>query len=100
MASPMSNLLERPRPQRPAADLGAGWGLVQFIAFMEERYLFSPHWTDVCLLLLGLLLPSVILYTYNHGRPGADEFRRSEKVGIPLNVAIAALVVWLVFGGR
>ena len=100
MTSPMSNLLERRVPQWTAVYLGAGWGLVQFIAFMEERYLISPHWTDLCLMLLGLLLPSVILYTYNHGRPGADEFKRSEKVGIPVNVAVAALVVWLVFGGR
>ena len=100
MPSPLNELFERRVPQWTAVYIGAGWGLVQFIAFIEERYLISPHWTDLALLSLGLLLPSVILFTYNHGRPGADTFQRSEKVGIPANLAVAAVVLWLVFGNK
>ena len=96
----MNDLLERRVPQWTAVYIGAGWGLVQFIAFIEQRYLISPHWTDLALLSLGLLLPSVVLYTYNHGRPGHDRMQRSEKVGIPLNLGLAALVLWLVFGNK
>ena len=100
MSSSLNDLFERRVPQWTAVYIGAGWGLVQFIAFIEERYLISPHWTDLALLTLGLLLPSVVLYTYNHGRPGADRIQRSEKVGIPVNLVIAALVIWLVFGKK
>ena len=100
MQSRLSDLFDRRVPQWTAVYLGAGWGMVQFIAFIEERYLISPHWTDLCLLTLGLLLPSVVLYTYNHGRPGADRIQRSERVGIPANLALAAVVLWMVFGGK
>mgnify|MGYP000271256108 CR=1 FL=1 len=94
------DLIDRRVPQYLALYIGAGWGLVQFIAFIEERYLISPHWTDLCLLVLALLLPSVLIWTYNHGRPGQDRLRASDKVGIPANFALAAVVVWLVFGGK
>lgn len=80
------NLTERRVPQFLAVYLGASWGLVQFVDFIGTRYALSPRWTDLTLLAMLLLLPSVLLYTYHHGRPGPDEWQRSEKIFIPINL--------------
>jgi tetratricopeptide (TPR) repeat protein len=93
-------LLERRVPQYLAIYLGAGWGLIEFASFLEQRYAFSPAWTDLVLFSWALLIPSVLLFTYNHGRPGSDAWTRTEKVGIPLNVVLAAIVLTSAFSGR
>jgi hypothetical protein len=95
----LSHLIERRVPHFFLVYLGVGWGIVQFLDFLE-RYGISPHWTDISLLALALLTPSVLLFTYNHGRPGKDAVTRSELVAIPLNIVVAAVVVFAVFSGK
>lgn len=80
--------------------VGVCWGLVEFLDFIVSRYLLSPALTDFALLTAALLLPSVLLIAYHHGRPGADPVTRSEKVGVPLNLAVAVAVLGAVFWGR
>ena len=96
----LRKLFERRVPQYLALYLGVAWGLVQFVSFLEERYALSPHWTDLALLTFGLLIPSVALFAYNHGKPGKDEWTRSEKVGIPLNLVLAVAVLFEVFADK
>ena len=96
----LDDLLERRVPQYLAIYVGASWGLIEFSAFLEDRYLLSPHWTNLLLLLLAALLPSVVLFTYFHGRRGADRWRTVEKVFIPANVIAAAVALFMVFGGK
>jgi tetratricopeptide (TPR) repeat protein len=93
------NLSDRRVPQYLAVYLGASWGLVQFIDFIGSRYGLSPRWTDLTLLAVGLLLPSVALYIYHHGRPGRDEWHPTEKLLIPLNVVLLAGVLTFVGAG-
>ncbi len=96
MTSAIRNLAERRVPQVLAIYLGAAFGVVQFVDFVGSRYLLPAVWTDLALLTMLLLLPSVLLYTYHHGRPGKDEWQRSEKIFIPLNiVALLALVLFV-----
>lgn len=94
------DLLERRVPQFLAAYLGGSWILVEFFAFLEDRFLLSPHLTNLVLLLLLLMLPSVVLFTYFHGRRGPDQWQRAEKVFIPLNVLVTAGVLVALFAGR
>ena len=96
----LQDLLDRRVPQYAAVYLGASWALVEFMAFLEDRYLFSPHLTNFVLLTLALLLPSVLLFSYCHGRPGADRWVRAEKIGIPVNILMTLLVLYVVFGGK
>src|SRR5688572_29221919 len=99
MKSIRDQLVERRVPQFLVAYVGISWGIVQFVDFME-RYGISPHWTDFTLLGLGLLLPSVVLFTYNHGKPGKDDWTRTEKVAIPLNVVLAISILFLAFQNK
>ena len=96
----IQDLLQRRTPQYIALYLGASWGVVQFMAFLEDRYLLSPHLTNLVLLLVTLLLPSVALFAYLHGRPGRDRWGKLEKVGIPVNVALTLIVLFVVFSGK
>ncbi|MGH7555891.1 MAG: hypothetical protein ACREMQ_23050, partial [Longimicrobiales bacterium] len=76
-------LIERRVPHVLAIYLGVSWGVVQFVNFLEGRYDLSPHWTDISLVAIALMIPSVLLFTYNHGKPGRDDWTRAEKLGIP-----------------
>lgn len=100
MAYWVQDLVDRRVPQLLAIYLGASWAVVEFLSFLEERYLLSPHLTDATLLGLGLLIPSVLVVTWNHGRKGPDRWQRTEKVGIPVNVLGAGAVLFLVFSGK
>ncbi|NGX17171.1 tetratricopeptide repeat protein [Wenzhouxiangella sp. XN24] len=94
------DLMERRVPQYLAAYLAGSWILVEFFAFLEERFLLSPHLTNLVLLLLLLMLPSVALFTYFHGRRGPDRWQRVEKVFIPLNAVVTVGVLAALFAGR
>ena len=65
-------LLTRRVPQLSALYAAVGWGIVEVMTFVEDRYMISPHWVDISFISLFLLLPSVLLLTWNHGRPGKD----------------------------
>ena len=99
MASAIRELKDRHIPQVLAVYLGAAFGVVQFVDFVGSRYLLPAIWTDLTLLALALLLPSVLLYTYNHGKPGKDEWRSSEKIFIPINLAVLLGLVGFVGAG-
>lgn len=93
-------LLERRIPQYLAAYLGVSWGIIEFFAFLEDRFLLSPYLTDLVMVTLALLLPSVVLVIYFHGRAGPDRWHRSEKVAIPANLVLAGVVLFGTFGSR
>ena len=80
--------------------LGGCWALLQFIDWLVKRYLFSPSITDLVLSLLALMIPTVLLLAYFHGKPGADRWTKFEKYGIPLNLIAAAVVLFLWFGDK
>src|SRR5687768_17771251 len=100
MPSTIRNLTERRVPQVLAIYLGAAFGVVQFVDFVGNRYLLPSVWTDLALLAMAVLLPSVMLYTYNHGRPGPDEWRKSEKIFIPVNLMLLIGLVGFVGAGE
>jgi tetratricopeptide (TPR) repeat protein len=99
MTSAIRNLAERRVPQVLAIYLGAAFGVVQFVDFVGSRYLLPAVWTDLTLLAMAVLLPSVLLYTYHHGRPGRDQWQRSEKIFIPCNIALLLGLVVFVGAG-
>ncbi|HEX9885438.1 MAG TPA: tetratricopeptide repeat protein, partial [Longimicrobiales bacterium] len=96
----LKDLLRRRVPQVTAIYLGASWGLIQFVDFVAQRYALSPHLTDLAIILPLLLLPSVVLVTYFHGAPGKDQWVLAERVGVPVNVIVAAAVMVLFVRGK
>jgi tetratricopeptide (TPR) repeat protein len=100
MSALISDLRERHVFRYLLLYVGVCWGLVEFLDFIVSRYLLSPALTDFALLTAALMLPSVLLIAYHHGRPGADPVARSEKLGVPVNLAVAVAVLGAVFWGK
>jgi len=99
----MSLLLEmrsRRVPQYISAYIVAGWGIIQFATFLESRLLFSPHLVNLIGLALILLLPSVAVLAWRHGRPGRDTWGRSEKITLPVNLLAAAALLLVLFSDK
>ena len=95
-------LVERRVPHILALYAGASWGLIEFVNFAVDEFLLSPHWIRVALVALLLLFPTVFMLAWFHGKPGkdVDEMPRTEKIGIPVNIALCAGVLWMLFGGE
>ena len=96
------DLIRRRVPHIVAIYAGASWALVEFTAFATDEFLLSPLWTRLVLLTLVLLLPSVLMLAWFHGKPGRDRdsLARTEKIGIPANALLCAIVLWALFGGE
>ena len=99
MALLVRNLVERRVPHSIALYMGVSWGCVQFTHFAVNEFLLSPHWTRVVLSTVLLFLPTVLMLAWFHGRPGRNRMTLTEKVGIPVNLIVAAVILALAFSG-
>ena len=94
------SLKERRVPQIAGIYLGTGWGLVQFVEWIVERYGLSPYLPDFSLVILFSLLPSVLIIAYYHGRPGPDTWTNVEKISIPINLLVTVGLLVFLFSGK
>ena len=101
MAELVRTLFERRVPHTLAIYAGASWALIEFVAFAVDEFLLSPHLTRVVLAGLLLLLPTVFMLAWFHGKPGKDrdEMARTEKIGISANLLLCAIALWVLFSG-
>ncbi|MCB0704174.1 MAG: tetratricopeptide repeat protein [Saprospiraceae bacterium] len=76
------------------------WGLIQFMDWLVKRYALSSSLVDLLIVLLLSLLPSVILFTYYHGRPGKDKWSKVERIFIPTNIVFAGALLFFLFSGN
>lgn len=93
-------LLRRRVPQIVGAYLAGGWILLEFTDWTVNRYVLSSHVTDFVVASWLLLLPAVAILAWNHGSPGRDEWKRSETIGIALNLILAGGILLAVFRGQ
>jgi len=94
----LDELLYRRIPQVLAGYLGVTWTLFELMQWVTERYLISPYLGRALLLGLLLLLPSVLVVTYRHGRPGPDRWTNAERWTLAGNGVAAVLVLFFIFG--
>ena len=93
-------LRERRVFQFTSAYVVGGFGLIQFLEFLEGRMALSPHLVNLVGLALLLLLPSVILLAWSLGRPGRDTLGRTGRLAVPANVLVTAVLLFVLFGGK
>lgn len=94
----LDELLYRRVPQVLAGYLGVTWTLFELMQWLTEQYLVSPYLGQALLLGLLLLLPSVLVVTYRHGRPGPDRWTGTERWTLAANAFAAVLALFVVFG--
>lgn len=98
--SPWQNLWKRRVPQAVGIYLGISWAVIEFVGFMVDRYVLSPHLVTLSLVVLASLLPSVAIVAYFHGAPGRQGWTRVEKIGIPTNLLAMGVLLAVLFSGR
>lgn len=94
------SLFNRRVPQILGIYIGVCWGIVQFTEWLVNRYMFSPHLTELSAVVMLSFIPSACIVAYFHGQPGRNKWEKTERIGIPLNVVIAAVVVFSLFQGK
>jgi tetratricopeptide (TPR) repeat protein len=87
-------------PQIVGLYMVGSWGFVEATDWAVEQYVLSPHITNFVVALLLLLLPSVLLLAWRYGAPGDDHWTRTESIAIPLNLVVAAAVLYVGFHGK
>jgi len=94
------NLLIRRVPQIVGAYLAASWIMLEFLDWLVNRYPISPYLVDFGMVSLASLIPTVVLIAYFHGKPGRDEWTRTEKIGIPTNIVFSTVLLIFIFQGK
>jgi tetratricopeptide (TPR) repeat protein len=92
-------LLERKMPQVAVTYIGLSWGVVQFVDWLTNHYALSGNLTDFFAFLVVLLIPGVLLVAYCRGG-SSETLTWAEKIGVPVNLAIAVIVLFLNFHGK
>jgi len=100
MNNVFARLIERRVPQYMLIYIGASWGILEFTQFIVGEYVLSPHWTRIVFYAVLMLWPGYLLVVYRHARPGTDPWGRVEKIGVPVNLALAFVALFLMFRGE
>jgi len=95
-----SKLVERRVPQILATYFAFSLGFFQIVQWAVKRLGISPHWETITISTLLLLIPTVGILAYNHGRRGEKKLMTVEKMGVPLNLAAVATILFFGFGSK
>ncbi|MFC2084195.1 serine/threonine protein kinase, partial [Bacteroidota bacterium] len=94
------DLIQRRIPQILGIYFAAGWGILQFVDWLVNRYILSPNLTDLSLVALLSMIPTVLFLAYFHGKPGKDKWTKVEKFGIPINLIASVILLLFLFYGK
>lgn len=98
-SSGFQNLWDRRFFQFGATYIGVGWALIQFTEWMTNRYDLSPNLVEKIILFLLIMLPAVLIFIYNHGRAGDDEWKPYEKYLLSGSLLFGFLASGFFFNG-
>ncbi|MCD4665081.1 MAG: tetratricopeptide repeat protein, partial [Bacteroidales bacterium] len=94
------DILERRVPQIVGVYMAACWGIIQFVMWVVDEFVLSHFLPQFTFVILLSLLPTVILLSYFHGKPGRDSWTRIEKIGVPLNLIFTIVILIFFFQGK
>lgn len=93
-------LMERRVPQVIGIYLAIGWGVLEFTDWLVSRFMLSPYLTDLTMVILISLAPSILMVAYFHGKPGKDRWNLIERIGIPVNLIMTVFLLLFIFSGK
>ena len=88
------NLTHRRVPQIVGMYVAATWLVIELGDWVTDRFNLPTMLTSYVFVAMLVMLPAIILFAYNHGAPGADEWTKSERVVIPLNAVLALTLLY------
>jgi hypothetical protein len=81
-----------------AAYLVAAWTFLQFVDWLLKRYNLSPNWVDFLLWSFIGVIPSLLIYLYHQERINRGIIKLKEKILVPINLVLLAVVLFIGFG--
>jgi len=88
------SLMHRRVPQIVGMYVAATWLVIELGDWVTERFNLSTMLTSYVFVAMLVMLPAIVLFAYNHGAPGKDEWTKSERVVIPLNGVLALALLY------
>jgi tetratricopeptide (TPR) repeat protein len=92
--STFDNLMYRRVPQFVGMYIAATWLVIELGDWITERFSLPVALTTYVFVAMLAMLPAAVLFAYNHGAPGKDQWTTKERVAIPLNVLLAVGVLY------
>jgi hypothetical protein len=80
----IEELMHRRVPQIVGMYVAMTWLVIEIGDWVTERFSLPPSITSFVFVTMLVLLPALILFSYNHGAPGRDSWTKTEKFFIPL----------------
>jgi len=96
----IKDLLQRRVPQILGIYLATSWAIIEFLDWFINHFSISPYLSELVLITLASMIPTVLLIAYFHGKPGKDTWTKTEKIGIPVNIVGAILLLFFAFKGK
>jgi tetratricopeptide (TPR) repeat protein len=90
----LTNLIHRRVPQITGMYIGAMWLVIELGDWITARFALPGNLTSYVFVAMLVMLPSVLLIAYNHGAPGRDRWTGTEKIAVPVNIVLAAALLW------
>ncbi|MEM9303866.1 MAG: tetratricopeptide repeat protein [Pseudomonadota bacterium] len=87
-----SEVMRRRVPQLVGVYVAATWMMVEIGDWASERLGASADLTTMLFVIMAAMLPSVVLFAWNHGAPGRDRWLSLEKIFIPMNIIAAVFL--------
>ena len=91
-----SELWRRRVPHIVATHIAITWMMVEIGDWIVERFDLPPGVTTFAFVAMMTLLPGVALFAWGHGAPGKDDWTRTERVFLPLNLIVAVALGWII----
>ena len=91
----IQNLLDRRVPHIFITYVITSSSVILFLDWLVQRYYLNAIYVDILLISIITLIPSIIMVSYFHGKPGKDEWKRTELVGIPVNLIITFICIFI-----
>ncbi len=88
------NLMHRRVPQIVGMYVAATGLVIELGDWVTERFNLPTMLTSYIFVAMLVMLPAIVLFAYNHGAPGADEWTKSERVVIPLNAVLGLVLLY------
>lgn len=92
--STAESLMHRRVPQFVGMYIAATWLVIELGDWMTARFNLPVALTTYVFVAMLAMLPAVVLFAYNHGAPGKDQWTAKERVVIPLNVLLVLGVLY------
>lgn len=94
--APSKSLWQRRVPHIAGIYLAGSYTLFEMAQWVVKRYQLPIYYEDMCLLGLLSLFPAVIILAWGHGAPGKDHWSPVEKLAVPINLLVTALLLYLI----